>query len=206
MSDQHTRDRASGQGDSPAASHARICNRCKKTKPLSAFELSKRNRGGRLPVCRSCRAVYRAKLKARVKVESASKVCSVCGEEKGSDTFARDCRSADGRSPRCRECRAKKRASEDPATIRRRFFRWKYGIELEEYDRRLAAQGGVCAICQSPPRFGRKHLDVDHDHSTGDIRGLLCSPCNTALGLLGEDPSRVIRLASYLREHQCKTT
>ena len=54
-----------------------------------------------------------------------------------------------------------------------------YGITPEEYARMLAAQEGRCFFCRKPRR---KLLAVDHDHVTGRVRGLLCTPCNTSLG------------------------
>src|SRR5438094_9480440 len=53
----------------------------------------------------------------------------------------------------------------------------KFGISLEQYEEMLAKQGGVCAICGAPPPEGTS-LHVDHDHETGEVRGLLCFPCN----------------------------
>jgi hypothetical protein len=56
-----------------------------------------------------------------------------------------------------------------------------YGITEAEYDEMLKRQNGVCALCQQDkPRKNR--LSVDHDHNTGRVRGLLCVPCNRALG------------------------
>ncbi len=57
----------------------------------------------------------------------------------------------------------------------------------------LAAQHGVCAICQTAPA-----IHVDHDHRTGQIRGLLCFRCNAALGQLADDPLVLRRAARYL--------
>lgn len=54
--------------------------------------------------------------------------------------------------------------------------RAQLGVTIEDYDRLLAAQGGGCAICGNPPKTRR--LDVDHDHKTGRVRGLLCFVCN----------------------------
>jgi hypothetical protein len=71
-----------------------------------------------------------------------------------------------------------------------------YGLTVAEYDALLEAQGGGCAICGRPP--GRKRLHVDHDHETDAIRGLLCSPCNRAIGLLRDDPEVARRAAEYL--------
>ena len=53
------------------------------------------------------------------------------------------------------------------------------GVGDDEYEWMLAEQGGVCAICGSPPKSRRLH--VDHDHRTGAVRGLLCFRCNRAL-------------------------
>lgn len=59
-----------------------------------------------------------------------------------------------------------------------------YSITADEYWRILAAQGGKCAICQKA--IGRaRRLAVDHEHSTGLVRGILCGPCNRMIGHLG---------------------
>jgi hypothetical protein len=77
-------------------------------------------------------------------------------------------------------------------------YRPPFGLTEAEYDDMLRHQGGVCAICHKPPK-GRTHLPVDHNHKTGEIRGLLCILCNTALlGFIGEDPSLYRRAAEYL--------
>jgi hypothetical protein len=84
----------------------------------------------------------------------------------------------------------------------------KYGITQEEYDSRLRAQCGVCAICKQSEKCkagnGRtKQLSVDHDHETGDIRGLLCDLCNRALGMMGDDPDRLAAAVEYLKGERC---
>jgi hypothetical protein len=64
----------------------------------------------------------------------------------------------------------------------------------------LAAQGGVCAACgETPsPRRGKSIWNVDHDHSTGRVRGILCTGCNSAIGHLQDDPERCRKAAAYL--------
>lgn len=79
-----------------------------------------------------------------------------------------------------------------------------YGITAEQYDNMALTQCGSCAICGSVPcenpEAGRnqKRLHVDHDHVTGEVRGLICSNCNRAIGLLKEDVVIVNRVADYL--------
>ena len=69
----------------------------------------------------------------------------------------------------------------------------RYGISLADYERMLEAQGGCCAICGTR-EWGSKGPNVDHDHRTGRVRGILCKGCNTGIGLFDEDPNRM-RLA-----------
>lgn len=91
---------------------------------------------------------------------------------------------------------------QDPEVLRlkreREMLR-KYGITREGYDRLLEEQDGVCAICRGPRRGPGATFHVDHCHSSNRVRGLLCGPCNTAIGLLGDDPERLERAAAYLR-------
>jgi hypothetical protein len=70
----------------------------------------------------------------------------------------------------------------------------QYGLTVEDFDRMLAEQGGVCAICS------REHerMCVDHCHETGKVRGILCSPCNRAIGQLGDTVEHVQRAVTYL--------
>lgn len=72
-----------------------------------------------------------------------------------------------------------------------------------DYERLLASQGGVCAICgREEMSLGRggeiKKLAKDHCHVTGEWRGLLCGKCNKALGLFGDDPATLQRAMNYI--------
>lgn len=77
----------------------------------------------------------------------------------------------------------------------------KYGITLEQYNEILERQEYKCAICLQPSNTMKKSMPVDHNHITGKIRGLLCSTCNTAIGLLKENPDLFIRAVSYLHRY-----
>lgn len=76
------------------------------------------------------------------------------------------------------------------------------GITAEEYDLRLAAQGGGCAICGATPKTRRLH--VDHDHKTGAVRGLLCLRCNRNLPAWVRE-EWLISAVCYLRNGSCGT-
>ncbi len=89
-------------------------------------------------------------------------------------------------------------------------FRRRYGITIQDYERIHDEQGGVCRICGNPEKItdlrlekiGRRtrRLAVDHDHRTGEIRGLLCYNCNTGLGLFRDDPFVLKAAIKYLVE------
>lgn len=108
----------------------------------------------------------------------------------------------------CNPCRSLRRKSgrESLATRCRQF-----GISLDDYDSMWESQGGKCAIClqEETATVGRhsnpnatRLLAIDHCHSTGRVRGLLCYRCNVAIGLLHEKPERFARASQYLERHQ----
>lgn len=79
-----------------------------------------------------------------------------------------------------------------------RLFR-KYGITREEYNARATEQEDRCKLCRRPAAEDRDGvLHVDHSHLTGNIRGLLCSQCNVALGLLQDSPALMRLAADYI--------
>jgi hypothetical protein len=82
----------------------------------------------------------------------------------------------------------------------------KYGLTADDYWAMVEAQAGVCAICgqvESTTRRGEvKTLAVDHDHTTGAVRGLLCNRCNTGIGLLGDNPATLAAAIRYLNSHR----
>jgi len=92
---------------------------------------------------------------------------------------------------------------EHPEDRRRQHLHYEYGMTPEQYGAMFEACGGLCAICGKPEtRTGRTGsilaLAVDHDHDTGAVRGLLCATCNTAVGLLNDDPQLLAAATAYL--------
>lgn len=83
---------------------------------------------------------------------------------------------------------------------RNTYMKRVYGITLNEYNSMLDQQHGVCYVCHKPPT-GERRLAIDHCHTTGSVRKLLCSNCNTVLGLVKEDVNIMNKLINYIKEH-----
>lgn len=96
---------------------------------------------------------------------------------------------------------ARRATPEVKAYMREWWLKNNYGISAEIYEKMLKAQHGVCAICGEPERLIRQGkvmpLAVDHDHTTGEVRGLLCAKCNRAIGILTDEG--VLVAADYIR-------
>lgn len=106
----------------------------------------------------------------------------------GHTVSAEDVKTYSNGHRRCRFCVS-------DSTAKQRFR--KYGITLEHYQSVLETQGGVCAVCQH--EFGGPRDEhIDHDHITGQVRGILCSQCNTAIGKFKDSPEIIIRAAEYI--------
>lgn len=89
---------------------------------------------------------------------------------------------------------------------RERFYglRKLYGLTFGEYERACSERGNLCDICKNPPTGKHKknqRLHVDHNHSTGHLRGMLCSPCNKGLGHFADNLARMKAAVAYLRKH-----
>lgn len=84
---------------------------------------------------------------------------------------------------------------------RKSHLRIAYNMTPDEYSRLLDFQGGQCAICNTDKAGGRfGQFQVDHDHKTGDIRGLLCYQCNIGLGKFKDSRDLLLAAIEYLKE------
>ncbi len=139
------------------------------------------------------------------------KKCVVCLQEKPIESFYNYKNSKDGKSYRCKECdnlAGKKWKSENPErareSARERNIKFKYGIDLTEYKELFKRQNEVCAICGvdhnnvTGDRFSKISFAVDHCHTTGKVRGILCNQCNRALGMFKDDVENLKKAMSYL--------
>lgn len=83
-------------------------------------------------------------------------------------------------------------------------------MTLAEYEVKLAQQNGACAACHQPEtginQYGSLPLAIDHNHKTGQRRGLLCRKCNQALGLLRDDPKIITQLSEYVQHYDNQAT
>lgn len=130
------------------------------------------------------------------------RTCSKCKESKPLGAFSFNRRALGTRQSQCKPCilvstRAWKQRNLEK--FKRYQFRKKleerYGLSLDQYSEMLKNQGGCCKICGSPQK---KRLAVDHCHTSGLVRGLLCDLCNRGLGYFKDSPNVLTKAADYL--------
>jgi len=134
---------------------------------------------------------------------TAKAVCPKCGaSEWGTRNRCRPCERKKARAKRAADpttARAKDRAKlrawrkANPDKVRAQKLRADYSLSPADYDALVAAQNGRCAICKSA-----KLECIDHCHTTGRVRGVLCRACNAALGQFRDNPDLFVRGAEYL--------
>lgn len=198
------------------------CTKCGGTGP---FSQDKKSRDGFSRNCKKCVAAYTRRWAAANAVNptvSPTKNCTGCG---GSGPFYTQRGTKDGLTYKCIECIAKN-PSRQPARQRERavarrkkdperakakdaverlkyagrrkdnWDSWAYGLEPGGRQKLIAAQDGKCAICLSQLKAGQ--TDVDHDHLTLKIRGVLCRLCNRMLGSFRDSPQVLLNAVTYL--------
>lgn len=173
------------------------CPHCKELRPHKAFSQDRTRPDGLAFYCKACfrrqaAEAYRRKraragmsVRDRIPTPAGYKACSLCREVKAVDEFHVARTQSEGRNCYCKPCRSQL----DRA---KRFLR-EYGRTESELAELIASQNGMCAICQYRPA-----IHVDHDHLTGAVRGVLCFPCNAALGHFKDRIDLLGRAASYL--------
>lgn len=135
-----------------------------------------------------------------------TKTCSKCGEEKPIDHFY-------PYRPACkvclREAQRRLRASR-PNYHRASNLKQRYGMSLDEYHTIIASQNSTCPICEveisdTLAYKGQRPVVVDHNHETGEVRGILCSMCNMMLGHARENTTILYKAIVYLSERGAYT-
>ena len=147
-----------------------------------------------------------------------TKWCNHCKEHKPHCAFSKSKSTVSKLAVFCRLCMSKKhgvwrrknlahvaknlrkRRAKNPKYFRDYGRKHAYGLEMGGYDRMLTEQAGKCKICQTTDPKGKGSFHVDHCHSTGVIRGLLCHHCNLGLGHFQNSPTLLHAAISYLAE------
>ena len=138
-----------------------------------------------------------------------TKLCPKCAEHIPLAQFFRNVSKPDGLQSYCKSCMAVATklykdglpAAERKLRATRSNLRHSYGVTVEQRDQMVASQNGLCAICSIVLQTTTKGPCVDHNHATKEVRGILCSKCNSALGLLGDDPSILQAAIGYLNDN-----
>lgn len=173
------------------------CPDCSEVKPASQFGRNSTLPGALSFYCRTCmkrRAAehYRRKraangftVRERDTSPDGHKRCANCRSVKPVSEFHKQRTQTDGLTSHCKDCRK--------AEGRARHLKKTYGLTEKQLAELIHAQLGVCAVCRR-----RKPVHVDHDHTTGEVRGVLCFPCNAALGQLQDDTELFRNAIDYL--------
>lgn len=174
---------------------SKCCTVCGDVKAMVEFCKDNSKKSGRSSRCKDCSNTKAAeyKLKRRESYQGPSvlgKKCCCCGEEKLASKFPKSISSSDGLRNYCTTC---KRERSKDARLQR-----QYGITIQEYKDILSSQNMRCACCGTKKCSAGLPFCVDHDHNTGEVRGLLCQACNTSIGKLGDTIEGVRKALDYL--------
>lgn len=149
--------------------------------------------------CSRKATVKERRAKAKETINRGTKICCDCKIEKPLGEFIKDKQQLDGHKRICKECYNEKRIGISNYELR------KYGITVEQYEEMHIEQNGLCAICGKPETMIKKkrvvRLSVDHNHKTGETRGLLCQICNFVIGLMKENSCNLRKAADYIEKH-----
>jgi len=157
------------------------CGKCKEWKSLSEFGKSSSNKDGLRNTCRECRKKYNQAHRVK-KAEYNKEYLRIHGTK-------------------IREGQKKYRQTEHGKLMcRKGDLKKSFGITLEDFDKMVENQNGVCAICGNINIKGHK-LCVDHNHETGEIRALLCDHCNHLLGCAKENIIVLQSAINYLHDY-----
>ncbi len=138
-------------------------------------------------------SLTKKEIKELEKLESEdNKCCSKCKIVKPLYDFHCHPTSRKFSAAHCIEC--------DQERHKESYIQHNHGITLKDYDKMLKRQNGKCKICGAKTPGGRGRFHIDHEHKTGKIRGLLCSSCNTGLGLFKDNSEILIVAAYYLND------
>ena len=138
------------------------------------------------------------------------KNCYKCGEQKPLSEFYKNKSNKDGFQKRCKPCDigiAKERYQKDPQVAAKKRFTYKlkreYDISFEQYELMKESQNNTCGICKSPLQTSNE-VHIDHCHSSGKVRGILCRWCNLGLGHFKDSVDNLKSAQKYLQKQAKK--
>lgn len=158
-----------------------VCNKCSVEKPIEDFYRNKAMPDGRLKICKSCCNAKRQEYARQHPEKEAEWAANFRPKKLISDRDYYE-RNHD--------------VIREQQVWNRLLLR--YGVTREQYENMLEAQNGTCGICKEPCKTGQR-LCVDHDHETGQVRGLLCRACNVHLGVV-ERPGWLAAAFDWIRQ------
>lgn len=133
------------------------------------------------------------------------KTCKKCSVEKPLEDFYDRPGSTDGKRSNCKVCHNTpiyERVAANPikhkSSLREYHLKRTYGITIQQYNQLLENQKGGCAMCGKTPEEEKRNLAVDHNHKTGEIRGLLCGFCNHRVVGRHRDGALLRKMADYV--------
>lgn len=158
-------------------------------------------------LCKACNSAFQKEIhrKRYSTPESKSFWQSKAREyrENNKEKLCRQRREWAKRNPKRNAELAKKSYLKNVELIRPRLQRQRWNLSEEQHSRLFKNQNGVCAICKEACKT-RKILAIDHDHSNGMMRGLLCMRCNTGLGYFRDNTDLLSEAIDYLNAYQCQ--
>jgi len=139
------------------------------------------------------------------------KLCNTCGTNKPLTEYYSTKGTKDGLRGECKCCnkaatKARRQGPKRKQILDKQIdsqMKRLYGIGLDDYNKMLEDQGGKCAICNtSEPGHGGNRFCIDHCHTTGKVRGLLCMPCNVSIGHLKDNVQLLEKALNYVKVHK----
>ena len=128
------------------------------------------------------------------------KLCTACNQSKSLKEFNKNKNGKFGKHSICKQCRSERSrfrySNGDTYSVR---LKKLYGLSVKEYDELYAEAEGKCQCCGIKEKELNKRLAVDHCHSSGKVRGLLCGKCNRGLGLFYDNQELLQQAIQYLK-------
>lgn len=147
----------------------------------------------------------------RVEINMNTKKCPTCKQILPVDMFGNNRSRYDGKQAYCKNCisvHGKKFYLANSELLKQKsrihWYMRKYGMTYEKKSLMFSEQKGLCAICKKLMELDNR-CHVDHDHETGEIRGLLCNKCNSGLHYI-ENKQYTIKAKEYLRKYETNRT